>query len=274
MSVIGVISSLLGILVALLTLKTLFDRFLVAVDAPTSLNFYFLFFWAVVTSLLGGLMWAACQQIFPALMSTPCDAAHGVATMTLGGSREPHGVAAALWPVVTNFPALISLSILAKRYECIPLKGALLGTALLIAFLSLVSLAFYDLPLSGHRGVRCFIESGGLGYLDRELYLVIIWSALLSIIPFLGLFCAGKMGWVVGPAKSLIGSSAAAAVTMVLTISSVGFFLAAYPDQSFETARGVVAGLALRVSLFFGFIVSCNPLHVRGIPFTLGTRHD
>lgn len=260
MSVIGQVGSLIGILVFLFTMKHKVDDALAAIKAPPSLSFYFLFFWVVAAALLGGLMWAACQQVFPSLISSnSCAAAPVNTTPTLGGSREPHGLAAFLWPIVTNIPVMSLLLVLAIKYKFIPVKEVALGSLLMLVFLGVASLFFCDLPLFGYRGFRYYIEARGVDYVKTELYLVIIWSTILAIIPFLGMYGASKFGWIVGPARSLVASGAAVGLIVGMTTVSVGFFIAGYPYPVFEAARGTIAGLALRVSLFFGFIISSKP---------------
>lgn len=256
MEIISKIIGLVGILTFLFAMKQKVDDVLKAMNAPPLLNFYFLFFWATCAALLGGLIWAGCQQLFPALGSTSCDGPATQTAPTLGGSREPHGAAAILWPIATNVPIAALLVILAWHYGFTPPRGAGIGSLIMLAALAIASLTFYDLPLQGQRGMRCQMETMHLGYLKTEFYLVLIWSTLLAVAPFVAMYAANRYGLVSGPAASLRGCGIAIGLIVGLTVTSVGFFIAGYPQGVFESARGVVAGVALRVSLFFGFIVS------------------
>jgi hypothetical protein len=50
------------------------------------------------------------------------------------------------------------------------------------------------------------------------------------------------------------------AVALMVGITSlvVAFFVVAYPSAEFESARGILAGLALRVSFFFGLVLTMS----------------
>jgi hypothetical protein len=229
------------------------DDALKAINAPPNLNFFFLFFWAVTSAVVGGLIWGACQQLWRLPATTP-----GV-TSTLGGSVEPHGVPAFLWAIVTNLPAAAVLMILALKYQYIPPRHAALAMLIMLPSLGLAALSFYDLSLGGNRGFRCYMKTKHMSDQAREFYLSLIWSRLLPFVPLVALYAANKAGLLVGPAASLSAGVTAVGLIVALTVASIGFFTAAYPASEFESARGVIAGVVLRVSLFLGFIVSCKP---------------
>ena len=254
--VIGVVS----VLLFLFMMKTNVDDALVAIKTPETLTFYFLFFWAVAVALLGGLLWAIFQQLFPSIISSSsCVDLIDDTKLTIGGSKEPHGFAAFLWPIVTNLPVAVLLMLVAWHYKFIPLKSAAFASLLVLLSLSVASLIFYDFPLFGYRGFRCYMSAKGQSFIKLELYLVLIWSALLAMVPFLTLYGASKSGWLVAPPVSIKNCAIAIGLLVGLTVSSVGFCIAGYPYPAFESARGVVAGVALRISLFFGIVTIFKP---------------
>jgi hypothetical protein len=256
MDALGKLTGLFAIIIFLFTLKTKVDVALRAIRAPASLNFYFLFFWALAAAIIGGFVWAVCQQAFPSLGSPTVCAGHSTGgSPSLGGSREPHGLAAFLWPVVTNIPSLALMAVLTARYHLFPIRGTIVALLTVLLALAATSLAFYDIPLFGFKGMRRYLESKHLGYAPTEMYLVLIWSAALSSIPFLSTYAMRT----IGTAVSFTGSLVAIGLTVGLTTSAVGFFVLGYPLPEYESARGVAAGLALRVSVFFGFLVSSRP---------------
>lgn len=254
--VIGVV----GVLSFLFMMKVKVDDALAAINAPSTLNFYFLFFWALTVAWLGGLLWAGSQQLFPSIISSrSCENLANDSSLTLGGTKEPHGLAAFLWPIVTNLPVMGLLMLVSWQYNLILIKDAALVSLLVVLSLSVASLIFYDLPLWGNRGFRCYMSAQQLSDQELELYLVLIWSGLLAIVPFVALYGASKFGWLLSSSVSIKGCAIAIGMIVGLTIFSVGFFVSGYSHPSFESARGVVAGVALRVSLFFGIITIIKP---------------
>lgn len=250
MDAIKFVIGLVAILTFLMAIKGKVDEALVVMRAPEQLSFYFLFFWATTAALVGGLLWAGCQYLLPTASPS------GGFEPTLGGSKEPHGLAALLWPLVTNLPTAVLILALSSTYHLLSLRIGTIVSAILLVGLMIASLMFYDIPVSGLRGVRLYIEAKQLGYVTTEMLLVVVWSALLALIPFSAMHVANRMGWISGPGASLAATGLAIGVTVVLTAFVVGFFVAGYPIQKYEAARGVLAGLALRVSLFFGLILS------------------
>jgi len=160
---------------------------------------------------------------------------------------------------VTNLPAAGVLVVLSWKYMFIAPKHAGIAMFILLVTLGLAALVFYDLPLPGHQGFRRYIGAMQFTTQTREFYLVLVWSTLLTLVPFLAIYLANKASLLVGPASSLLSSGTAVGLTVGLTVASVGFFIAAYPDAEFDSARGVIAGVVLRVSLFLGFMLSCKP---------------
>ena len=253
MKAIKMVMGIVGVLVFLSTMKTKVDDALAAIMAPDTLTFYFLFFWAVVAALLGGGLWAAVQQVFS---SCSCKDLTDDPRLTLGGGEEPYVLAAICWPIVTNLPIVALLMLVTLHYKLIPLNDAILISILVLLSLSVASLIFYNLPILGYRGFRCYISSKGLSFTKLEIYLVLIWSGLLAVFAFLSLYGASKFGWIVSSLITVKDCAIAICLVVGLTVSAVGIFIGGYPLPAFESARGIVAGVTLRASLFFG-IVTC-----------------
>jgi hypothetical protein len=256
MEMIRSLGAILGILAFLVLMKQRVTDILAAIDAPASLNFYFLFFWALGAALVGGLGWAVCQRLFPSLTAAGCTPVLSPATLTLGGAREPHGLGAFLWPIVTNIPPILLFAFMMRRYDLLSGSTVARLACVLLAGLALSSLLFYDLPLFGQRGFRCWLRARAWKYEELELVLVLIWSTVLSAIPFSLVRLASKLGW--WPIVPISGVVQAVAFAVGITSLIVASFVAAYPNAAFESARGILAGLALRVSLFFGIILTMS----------------
>lgn len=201
--------------------------------------FYLLFFWAMVASLLGGLFWNLFFQ------------------GTLGGSEEPHGWAAILWSIVTTLPLILTLIVLNKRYKLALQKQTQLYIAFLVG-VAIGSAVFYDLPLSGEAGFRLYFEAQNLPYANKEFWLVVIWSSLLASPGFL-LMGITRL-WLIPMSRNTITTTwlffKQSALVIGLTTSAVSLFIWAFDDQSrFDSARGIVAGIFLRVAMFFGIFI-------------------
>jgi hypothetical protein len=254
MDTIRSLGAVLGILVFLVLMKQKVTDALTAIGAPASLNFYFLFFWALAAAFVGGLGWAVCQHLFPSLSATSCVPTLLVPIQSLGGAREPHGLAALLWPIVTNTPIILLFAFIMERHHLLTRNIlALLVCVVLVGF-ALSSVLFYDLSLFGQQGFRCWLRTRIHHYEELELVLVLIWSAILSIIPFCLVFLGGKLEW--WPLVPISGVVQAVAFAVGITSLIVTFFVVAYPSTEFESARGILADLALRISLFFGLILT------------------
>ena len=250
------ITSIIGIIYFLFQIMQKVKVIIDTVPAPKTLDFFFLFFWVLAAALVGGLLWAFAQQIFPSLRSSNiCTNVPGESMITLGGANEPHGLAAFLWPIITNIPTIILLILVLHKYFLFQLKETGIISLLAILSLSLASLIFYDFPISGYRGFRCYFTAQNLSYPTLEIYMVLIWSGMLSIIPFLTLYVAGKFHLLFNVSVAIIDCMVASGLVIGLMVFCVGFFVAGYHHSIFESARGVVAGVALRISLFFGLFI-------------------
>lgn len=158
-----------------------------------------------------------------------------------GGNLRPeiHGLTAVVWPVISMVPCLAAvMAIQNYRY------GETLWRehVLFLVGLCCGSWLFYDLPLTGGQGLRALLQ--GSSRLENEILAVLMWAALLA---------AGSL------LKSFVRSPVLTAllILIVIFITSVPVivFLALHPEAEYDVARGIVAGVSLRVALSFGLLV-------------------
>jgi hypothetical protein len=143
-----------------------------------------------------------------------------------------------------------------RRYQLLSANTLASLACVCLVGLALSSAVFYDLPLFGHRGFRCWLRTKPWTYGELELVLVLIWSTVLSAVPFCLVRLASRLGW--WPPVPVSGVVLAVALMVGITSLVVAFFVVAYPSAEFESARGILAGLALRVSFFFGLILTMS----------------
>ena len=128
--------------------------------------------------------------------------------------------------------------------------------------LVIASWLFYDTPIIGQifgfQGVRSYFLKQVLDYQTREMWLVFIWSAMLSAFPFLVIYGLNKLSWVSGPGASFITCAYAIFATIGLTTFFIALFITSFTSPDSELLRGAIAGMVLRVSLFFGLLISSN----------------
>lgn len=226
---------------------------------PPSPKFYFLFFLALFAAGLGGVLWIWSQKVYPSLYATPLNVSFNP---SLGGSREPHSLAAFLWPIVTFLPSIVLFLWTSEKHKLLPGKKAILVSLTMMGSLMIASWLFYDTPiigqLLGFQGVRSYILDQSFSYQMTEILLVIIWSAMLSTVPFLVIYSLNLRGSISGPGASLITSAYAIFATIGLTTFSIALFITYFTSPESESLRGAIAGIVLRVSLFFGLLISSN----------------
>jgi hypothetical protein len=132
----------------------------------------------------------------------------------------------------------------------------------MLGSLAIASLLFYDTPiigsLFGFQGFRSYILYQGYDYLMTEMYLVIIWSAMLSAVPFLGMYFLNLKGLISEPGASLTTCMYAIITTIGLTTFSVALFITFFTSPESESLRGAIAGMVLRILLFFGLLINSN----------------
>jgi len=234
-------ADVLGIFGFVFFIKNQIDGAISNLRLPQQLDFYFLFFWAFVAAILGGFVW----NIFVRLTKQ---------WAFLGGKYEPHGLTAILWPIVTNIPVAIVLISLNIAYLFIEFRTQVLLYSVFLLGLTMGAKIFYDTPIKGSRGFRNHFEAKKMPFFWKEFWLVLIWSALLSLGFLLSngiiLLTTQRDLWEV-----FINFLKQTGLCIGLTSLAVIFFLLAFPEQPrMETARGIVAGLFLRIALFFGLL--------------------
>jgi len=246
MALLGFLADLLGVLGFLVLVKREIDGAIKSLTLPPEMNFYFLYFWALVAAFLGGLFWNGLNRIL------------GLSFYVGGTGSEPHGVAAFIWPVVTNIPTVIILVVLNWKYHFMGTRQQTIVYAAFLLGIAVGSLLFYDLSLCGNRGFRNYFDANNVPFFFKEFGLVVIWSSLLCILGFLSM---GIMRVVVAPAPRDLQVVCwtflkQTGLCIGLTTLAVASFLIAFPDQPrFDTARGIVAGLFLRAALFLGLVL-------------------
>ncbi len=257
------VASVLGIIAFLITGLQVINHKIAADDnqrpptnprrPPTRLNFYILFFWSVVAAFSGGLVWAALNwlQIL------------GQSPYMGGTASEPHGIAPAIWVLATNLPAIIILLILGRIYgfaqtrpQLIPYGAFLVGTIV-------SSIVFYDLPLDKN-GLRNLLDPQNGTSLSKEFWLALIWSSL-PILGFLFMEFTKSRIARTRDFRTLLQRTELLVkqiglCTGLTTLSITCFLLFVPTLERFDTARGVIAGVVLRTTLFFGLFLGTNPV--------------
>jgi hypothetical protein len=249
--ILGVSANLFALLGVTFFAKETIDDAIKDLGLPDELNFYQLAFWAIAASLVGGLLWGLVNGLnvkWRFINGAP-----------LGGSgNEPHKLSAVLWSMVTIFPLLSTLILLNVHYSFVDFGQQLATYAAFYAGCALGSWCFYDFPISGTIGIRDYLEkrrqsSRGV----TEVWLGFLWPLLVAV-PAFGLLWLTRI--VLDPSKvgfwsSLVTFLAQVGTVVILTGLSVVAFLLTLPLNSrFDSARGIIAGLFLRASLFFGLM--------------------
>jgi hypothetical protein len=270
--IIGIVASFLGIIQFTITYKREIDSWIESAKLPSEVNFYFLLLWGLVASSVGGILWIIVNrlnEIYHFMGSSPYSG---------GNQSEPHGTAAILWPAITITPLIITIFLLNGRYaftkvsEQHLLSMLLLNRStynkgfntvlMLLAFLlgaTVGSILFYDIPIFSSIGFRNYFDSRQTPYLIKEFFLVLIWSFLLSMLGFLFAYIAHRLltPQSINPIRvsTLIKQ---VGLCVGLTTLAVALCLL-FPDRErFDTARGIVAGLVLRTTLFFGLLIGID----------------
>ena len=251
-TILSLLADLLGILGFIMLVKKEIDGAIKSLDLPVEMGFYFLFFWAVLAAFLGGVLWTVLCCLNERYPFMPHSAPLG------GTESEPHGSAAVVWALASGVPVVAVPVILNWKYHFTGVRQQMLLYLWFLVGTAVGSVLFCDLRLAGNRGFRIHLEAKKVPFLQREFLLVVIWSALLSILGFLPVALAKAMigvtprdwGAIVWPLLKQVG------LCIGLTTLAVAFFILILPDhRKFDAARGIVAGLVLRATLFFGLLV-------------------
>jgi hypothetical protein len=198
--------------------------------------------WIVLLALVGGLLGGAIWQFF---------------WRSLGGATgEPHGIAALLWPVVTNAPTIFllwlwqrtGLSLRAVRVDAHDVPVFLIG-------LALASWFFYDFPTNGGIGLRHLVYTFPGSFFKKETLLVMLWTCSLALGGFLPVLV--RHLWLAkrDTRRSLSLLLGQVALVVVPTSLVVIVFVNIFPSDSYESARGILAGWFLRLGLILGLVL-------------------
>lgn len=250
-NLVGLMASILGIFGFMISLREELNRAIKTLNLPPEVNFYFLFFWAFIAWFLGGLLWIGLNRLNDKYNFM------GNSAYTGGPNSEPHGLGAIIWSISTTIFSIITLILLNNRYKFIENQVQLLIYTAFIVGISMGSVIFYDLPICGNKGFRNYFNTKKLTYFSKEFWLVVIWSSLISIFGFL---FANIVKVVALPiSKGLVPTAylflKQIGICVGLTTCVVTFFLIVFPSQPrFEAAKGIIAGLFLRTTLFFGLL--------------------
>lgn len=244
--VIGALTAIVGLVRALMGLvkeiqETLDVLGLGQEKVPTA--FYELWFWAFIAAITGGVVWGLCWR------------------RNVGGTGvEPHGIWAILWPILTLLPMFVCLGWLSFKYDLLPWRLQCVSYMVWLAGVIVGSMVFYDCPLKGpYHGIRDCVLNATPVY--AEFWLVLIWSALLATPAFL--FLAMLQSWLFGIPITVetiwqVVVKPSGWVVIVTSFPVVACLLV-YPNLG--DARGIVAGLFLRMSLFLA-LFSASQLSV------------
>lgn len=253
--ILGLVADLVGVYGYFFFLKAQIDGSIQALRLPPRLDFYFLWFWAGFAAIAGGLAWNLANRAMS--RSAPArEATH------LGGTdSEPHGRDAVLWAFLTTLPVLLTLITLNLAYSFTPipiqlgeyvgcLAGAIAGAKL-----------FYDIPLGSHVGVRSYVEARLRSFHLVEVLLVLAWSLILGIPCFVGAAAgAAATSWLfalphLDPLRVVARIMSQVGISSILNLLAVGAVLLGLPGgQRYEKPRGIVAGISLRMALFFALL--------------------
>lgn len=152
---------------------------------------------------------------------------------------------------------MVTLIIIDRSYRLRIPKQVQLYLAFLVG-ITVGSTVFYDLPLLRSSGFRQYFEAWNVPFPENEFWLVVIWSSIVTIPGFL-LTGLTKLLFIPTPKDIRIivwPFLKQTGLCIGLTTSAVSLFLLAFADQPrFITARGIIAGLFLRIAVFFALFI-------------------
>lgn len=182
--------------------------------------------------------WLFFILVFPVFMLSAM--AGGFVWSLFGGHLGPqiHGAAAIAWPIVSMLPCgAVVMAIHRYRYGETLWRDHAIFTLGLCAG----SWLFYNVPLKQGEGLRVLLQ--GMPQFSREVAAVLIWAAVLIVGALLLALLRFPL--------------VAVAIVLILVFAAalpVIAFLCVHPGPEYDTARGVVAGIALRTALSFGLL--------------------
>lgn len=226
---------------------------------PDLLIFLFLLFLGSVGAVLGGGLWAAINWWNDR-------AGFMGPSPYVGGELEPHGWAAVIWASTSLLPiALVAYLVLRRSSgDTTPPRGTRLRFGLFLVGAMIGAVIFYDIPIGRSQGFREYLgDERMLSFIEREFWLAMLWATVIAGTAFaVAGFTVGSDGTVAYHVSRRFAVQLALVVP--ITVLIVAAFLLAYPDDlKFTTGRGLVAGGALRVGVFFGLLLYGAPLKIR-----------
>lgn len=240
-AIIGTITAIVNIGTFVKEVKEIFE----IAGFPSPVNQYIpyiLFSWGIMASLVGGALW-------------------GLIWKTLGDKKEPHGFNSVLWAAVTNLITILSFIYVGKTFLQIEmLKLAVISAGYMIG-VCMGAWIFYSVPFRTN-GIRNYFEQSDRSEKGKnrlrwnEIWLVLIWSSLIAIPAFI-LVQGMKVvifGYALAPQLYIFLRQ----VVMVILFTSITVwsFLLIYPSvRKHAMARGLIAGITLRTTLFLGLFM-------------------
>lgn len=236
----AIFADFIGIFFAFFFIKSQIDELIVTLQFPKQLNFYFLFFWAFVSALAGGFVWNLISRV----------------TKTNVILTEPRGWSPFGWAIISNLPTVITLLMINIWYPYSSLKQQVLLFFFFFLGMTIGAVVFYSIPLRGHTGFRSFLSQGtGRTSSLQEFLLSLIWTSLLSI----GFVPMNIIKFITNDSITLLETGVAvlwqAGIFISITVMSIMFGLLAFPRRErTETALGIIAGLFVKIALFFSLL--------------------
>jgi len=187
---------------------------------------------ALLAALLGGLIWNILNHLFdwPFYMG--------------GSGNEPTGILAFIWGITVGVPVIVFALLSLRMVKPASTMFTQRDRRLAVVFYSLAAGAagfiFYN------SGFRSFVEGFGYSYGLQEIVIVVVYAALLSILPFLSVFALLRFPKI---AKGMLIVVLSAPV--LLSVMSVwGTVLVNRPEGEVAQLRGFLVGLLLRLAMF------------------------
>lgn len=203
---------------------------------------YFLllvFICAALGAVMGGFLWNVLNVLLRV-------------SFHLGGSgNEPHGFYAFLWGALSVLPVILFAFIACYKYLA-PRPSMFVKLCAAIAlyglFGGLGAMFFYDSQ------IRSMIEARHLGYGAQELYIVTVWSLIISLATSLALLIMSRFLTAVFHMQYLVVHILLPIICAILAVL-VSLFVSLSEDQVAQL-RGFFAAVALRLGLFLGIVLS------------------
>jgi hypothetical protein len=167
-------------------------------------------------------------------------------THYMGGiGREPRGTAAAAWGLALTLPAILIAMAARRRSGGQAPRGGRYGAIAIPPLYSLSgmvgALAFYD------SGLRAQVEGLRLGYGLQELAIAFAFAALASLPPFAVIMA----GWKAAKTRPLAALGYALLPPLLVSAAVSFTLLVDRPVAELEQLRGFLAGLMLRIGMYF-----------------------